>query len=53
MTNREDTSSSVDDETRALVRGNHAPKKPTPASGDKFHGQIEREASNRRDGKGR
>jgi hypothetical protein len=50
---KEDTSSSVDDETRALVQKGYRKPPSKPASGDKLVRQIEREAEARRDGKGR
>lgn len=51
MAKNEDISTSVDLETRDLVRGNRAPQKPTPASGDKFIQQMDRFISSSRDGK--
>ena len=50
---REDISTSVDDETRGLVRGGYSPPKPKPVSDDKLSRQVDREAVARREGRGR
>jgi hypothetical protein len=53
MAKNEDTSSSVDSETRDLVRGNHAPAKSKLHQGKELEGHLAREAAARREGKGR
>jgi hypothetical protein len=47
----EDISSSVDDETRGLVRSGYSAPRPKPASGDKFIKELDRFTASSRDGK--
>ena len=50
---KEDITSAVDAETRALIEQGYQGPKPKPASGEELSRQIDREAAARRNGKGR